>query len=138
MKATKLTRETISDYGIVKKEARNFQVGDTIAVSQRIVEGDKERLQVFEGDVIAIRNGGISSTFTVRKISANSVAVERIFPFHSPKIESIKFIRKGKVRRAKLYYMRKRVGKAARVKEYVMTREQREQRLASQNETAAK
>lgn len=128
MKAKTLTRETIRDLGITKKANTDFEVGDTIAVSLHIIEGDKKRLQVYEGDVIAIHHNGISSTFTVRKIAANSVAVEKIFPFHSPKIESIKFIRKGKVRRAKLYYMRKRVGKAARVQEQVMTREQREQK----------
>lgn len=137
MKATTFTRETIRDLGITKKANTDFQVGDTIAVTLHIVEGDKKRLQVYEGDVIAIHNNGISSTFTVRKIAANSVAVERIFPFHSPKIESIKFIRKGKVRRAKLYYMRKRVGKAARVKEHVMTREQREQKEAARQQSAA-
>lgn len=128
MKAKKLTRETICNLGITPRNFPAFQVGDTVAVSQRIVEGDKARLQVFEGDVIAIRNGGISSTFTVRKIGANSIAVERIFPLYSPKIESLKFIRSGKVRRAKLFYMRHRIGKAARVKERVVTREQREQR----------
>lgn len=131
MKAKKLTRETICNLGITPRNFPAFQVGDTIAVSQRIVEGDKARLQVFEGDVIAIRNGGISSTFTVRKIAANSIAVERVFPLYSPKIESLKFIRCGKVRRAKLFYMRHRVGKAARVKERVVTREQREQRASA-------
>ena len=133
MLAKKFTRETISNLGVTPRNFPAFQVGDTIAVSQRIVEGDKARLQIFEGDVIAIRNGGISSTFTVRRIGANSISVERVFPYYSPKIESLKFIRCGKVRRAKLFYMRNRVGKAARVKERVVTREQREQRaLASQ------
>jgi large subunit ribosomal protein L19 len=139
MKATTFTRETIRDFGITQNNHADFQIGDTIAVSLHIVEGDKKRLQSFEGDVIAIHNNGASSTFTVRKIAANSIPVERIFPFHSPKIESIQFIRRGKVRRAKLYYMRKRVGKAARVKELVMTREQRtqrEQRDAERQSTA--
>jgi large subunit ribosomal protein L19 len=136
MKATTLTRETIRDLGVTKKADFEFQVGDTIAVSLHIVEGDKKRLQVYEGDVIAIHKNGASSTFTVRKIAANSIAVEKIFPFNSPKIESIKFIRKGKVRRAKLYYMRNRVGKAARVKEQVVTREQREQRDAARQSSA--
>ena len=95
MKAKKLTRETICNLGITPRNFPAFQVGDTIAVSQRIVEGDKARLQVFEGDVIAIRNGGISSTFTVRKIAANSIAVERVYPLYSPMIESLKFIRCG-------------------------------------------
>lgn len=128
MKASNLTRETIRDLGVSKTANTDFQIGDTVAVSLHIIEGDKKRLQVFEGDVIAMHKNGASSTFTVRKIAANSIPVERIFPFHSPKIESVKFIRRGKVRRAKLYYMRKRVGKAARVKEQVMTREQRTQR----------
>lgn len=136
MKATTFTRETIRDLGITKKANSDFQIGDTIAVSLHIIEGDKKRLQVFEGDVIAIHKNGISSTFTVRKIAANSIPVERIFPFHSPKIESITFVRKGKVRRAKLYYMRNRVGKAARVKEQVMTREQRQQKEAARQAAA--
>ena len=138
MKAITFTRETIRDLGIIKSNAHaDFQIGDTVAVSLHIIEGDKKRLQTFEGDVIAIHNNGISSTFTVRKIAANSIPVERIFPFHSPKIESITFIRRGKVRRAKLYYMRKRVGKAARVKEQVMTREQRTQREQRETERQA-
>lgn len=119
MKAKKYTRETILDMGNVDLGFPHFGIGDTIAISQKIKEGDKERLQVFEGDVIAIHHKGIASTFTVRRIGANSVAVERIFPYHCPVIDSIKFIRKGKARRAKLYYMRKRVGKAARVEEKV-------------------
>ncbi len=129
MKAKKYTRETIADLGSEKRSNfDNFVVGDTIAVAQRIKEGDKERLQAFEGVVIAIRNQGVSSTFTVRKMGANAVAVERIFPFHAPFIDSVKFIRKGKVRRAKLYYIRERVGKAARVKEHILTKEQKEQK----------
>ncbi|NRB21217.1 50S ribosomal protein L19, partial [Candidatus Dependentiae bacterium] len=91
-------------------------------------EGNKERLQVFEGDVIAMHNKGASTTFTVRKIAANAISVERIFPLYSPKIASIKFIRSGKVRRAKLFYMRGRKGKAARVRELVLTKEQKQQR----------
>ena len=131
MQAKKLTRETISKLGVTPRNFPAFQVGDTVSVSQKIVEGDKTRLQVFEGDVIAIRKGGISSTFTVRKISANSISVEKVFPYYSPKIESLTFVRSGKVRRAKLFYMRKRVGKAARVKERIVTKEQREQRAAA-------
>jgi len=119
MKAKKYTRETIRDMGTENREFPAFSIGDTIAVSQRIKEGDKERIQVFEGDIIAMHKRGVSSTFTIRRIGANSVAVERIFPFYSPKIDSIKFVRKGKVRRAKLYYIRKRIGKAARVTEKV-------------------
>ncbi len=137
MKASKLTRETIRDLGIKTISYPEFGVGDTIAVSQRIKEGAKERLQLFEGDVIAIHNKGASSTFTVRKISANAVPVEKIFPYYSPNIASIKFIRRGKVRRAKLYYMRGRIGKAARVKELVLTKEQKEARKASNKKRAA-
>ncbi|MCL5875459.1 MAG: 50S ribosomal protein L19 [Candidatus Dependentiae bacterium] len=127
MKANKFTRETIRELGMYKRDFPDFKIGDAIAVSQKIKEGDKERTQIFEGDVIAISNNGASSTFIVRKIGANSVPVERIFPYYSPLIESIKFIRRGQVRRAKLYYIRERVGKAARVREKVVTREQREQ-----------
>lgn len=119
MKAKKYTRETILDIGKTDLGFPQFDIGDTIAISQKIKEGDKERLQVFEGDVIAIHKNGISSTFTVRRIGANSVPVERIFPYHCPVIDDIKFIRKGKARRAKLYYMRDRIGKAARVEEKI-------------------
>jgi large subunit ribosomal protein L19 len=126
MKAQKFTKETIRQLGTSERNFPEFTIGDTIAVSQRITEANKERLQVFEGDVIAIKNNGAASTFTVRKISANAVAVEKIFPYYSPLVASIKFIRKGKVRRAKLYYMRNRVGKAARVSELVQTKEQKE------------
>lgn len=117
MKAKNLTKETVRDVGVAPRNFPKFDVGDRIAVSVRIKEGDKERLQVFEGDVIAMKNNGISSTFTVRKMSTNAVAVERIFPYYAPIIADIKFVRKGKVRRAKLYYVRDRVGKAARITE---------------------
>lgn len=125
MKAAKYTRETIRDLGITDRGFPKFGVGDTIVVSQRIKEGDKERLQLFEGDVLAIRRKGIASTFTIRKIGSNAVSIERIFPFYSPLIESIKFVRKGKVRRAKLFYMRERVGRAARVREQVESKSEK-------------
>lgn len=121
MKANKLTKETIAQLGVVDRGFPEFAVGDTIAVAQKITEGDKERIQIFEGDVICDSKNGISSTFTVRKISANAVAIERIFPVFSPLIDSIKVIRRGDTRRAKLYYIRKRVGKAARVKEKIVS-----------------
>lgn len=121
MKAKKYTKETIKNVGMSDRKFPAFTIGDTIIVSQKIKEGEKERLQDFEGDVIAINNSGISTTFTVRRIGANSVAVEKIFPYFSPLIASIKFVRSGKVRRAKLYYMRKRIGKAARVQPKVVT-----------------
>ena len=93
-----------------------FQPGDTINVHVRVVEGDKERIQQYQGVVIAMQGGGAGRTFTVRKVS-NGVGVERIFPLYSPKIARIERIREGQVRRAKLYYLRERRGKAARIKE---------------------
>ena len=126
MKAKQYTKETIREIGMYKRDFPAFKAGDTIAVSQRIKEGDKERLQLFEGDVIAVRNNGVSSSFTVRKIGAHGIAVERIFTYYSPLIKSIKVVKQGDVRRAKLYYVRDRVGKSARLKEKVVTREQKE------------
>jgi large subunit ribosomal protein L19 len=93
-----------------------FRPGDTVRVNVRVKEGEKERLQAFEGVCIARKGGGVSETFTVRKIS-NGVGVERIFPLHSPMIGSLIVVRRGVVRRAKLYYLRDVVGKAARIKE---------------------
>ena len=99
-----------------KAEIPAFSIGDTVRIGVRIKEGDKERIQYFEGTVIARKGSGISETFTVRRGSYN-VGVERVFPIHSPNVDSVKVIRRGKVRRAKLYYLRDRVGKAAKVKE---------------------
>ena len=92
-----------------------FSVGDTVKVYLKVKEGNKERIQVFEGFVLKRQNGGVSETFTVRKISSG-VGVEKTFPLHSPKIEKIELVRKGDVRRAKLNYMRQRTGKAAKIK----------------------
>ena len=103
----------------IKENAENFSVGDTVKVFFKIVEGTTERVQVFEGIVIAKNNSGIRKTFTVRKISYG-VGVERIFPMHSPRIEKIEVVRRGRVRRAKLYYLRSIVGKAAKVKELIV------------------
>ncbi|KGM97747.1 50S ribosomal protein L19 [Clostridium novyi A str. 4552] len=100
----------------VKTDITEFNVGDTVRVNVRITEGNKERLQAFEGTVIKRQNGGIRETFTVRRV-AYGTGVERTFPVNSPMLESIKVVRKGKVRRSKLYYLRDRVGKAAKVKE---------------------
>ena len=101
----------------LKENLPQFRSGDTVSVGVKVIEGDKSRVQQFEGTVIAISAGkGTSKTFTVRKIS-NGIGVERIFPFHSPNLDTIKVLKKGKVRRAKLYYLRDRIGKAARVKE---------------------
>jgi large subunit ribosomal protein L19 len=94
----------------------NFEIGDTVRVHYRIVEGNRERIQVFEGIVIAIDNKGMSKTFTVRKLSFD-VGVERIFPFYSTRISKIEIVRKGKTRRAKLYYLRQRTGKSAKLRE---------------------
>ena len=102
----------------LKAEVPQFNVGDTVKVGFKIIEGGKERVQNFEGIVIAKRNGGISETFTVRHISYG-VGVEKTYPLHSPKITAITVVRKGKVRRAKLYYLRERTGKAAKVKEKI-------------------
>ena len=100
----------------LKSSIPEFSVGDTVKVMVKVIEGDRERLQAFEGIVIARKHGGISETFTVRRISFG-VGVEKTFPIHSPKVADIKVMRKGKVRRAKLYYLRARTGKAAKVKE---------------------
>ena len=100
----------------LKSEVPVFSVGDTVKVSVKVIEGTKERIQAFEGIVIAKRNGGIRETFTVRRISYG-VGVERTFPVHSPKVAGITVIKRGKVRRAKLYYLRNLTGKAAKVEE---------------------
>jgi large subunit ribosomal protein L19 len=100
----------------LRTDLPEFFSGDTLRVQVRVREGDKERLQAFEGTCIGRRGAGISATFTVRKVSAG-VGVERIFPLHSPSLSSIEVVRRGKVRRAKLYYLRKLAGKAARIRE---------------------
>ena len=100
----------------VKSSIPEFNVGDTVRVMVKVIEGDRERLQAFEGIVIARKHGGISETFTVRRISFG-VGVEKTFPIHSPKVADIQVVRQGRVRRAKLYYLRARTGKAAKVKE---------------------
>ncbi len=102
----------------VKAEPPVITVGDTVKVHVKIREGEKERIQVFEGTVIARKGSGISETFTVRRVSYG-VGVERVFPVHSPNVAKVETVRNGKVRRAKLYYLRSRVGKAAKVKELV-------------------
>ena len=100
----------------LKAEAPEIRVGDTVRVHIKIKEGAKERIQTFEGTVIAQKHGGVNETFTVRRISYGG-GVEKVFPVHSPLVEKVELVRKGKVRRAKLYYLRDRVGKAAKVKE---------------------
>ena len=100
----------------MKKEVADIHIGDTVKVHMRIVEGEKERIQVIEGVVIKMRGSGAGKTLTVRKISFG-IGVERIFPFHSPRVEKIEIVKRAKVRRAKLYYLRELRGKAARLKE---------------------
>lgn len=102
----------------MKKELPEFSIGDTVKVGVRIREGKNERIQMFEGTVIAIKGSGVSKTFTVRRVSYG-VGVERVFPVNSPNVADVKVIRRGKVRRAKLYYLRNRVGKASKVKEKI-------------------
>ncbi|MBE6901757.1 MAG: 50S ribosomal protein L19 [Ruminococcaceae bacterium] len=102
----------------MKADAPVIEVGDLVKVGVKIKEGDKFRIQVFEGTVIAKKHGGINETFTVRRV-AHGCGVERVFPLHSPSVEKVEVIRHGKVRRAKLYYLRDRVGKAAKVKSRV-------------------
>lgn len=100
----------------LKDEVPKFNVGDTVQVDVNIKEGDRERVQMFEGVVIAKKGTNVGETFTVRRVSYG-VGVERVFPVHSPSVKSVRVVRKGKVRRSKLYYLRDRVGKAAKVKE---------------------
>lgn len=102
----------------LKKEVPQIEIGDTIKVDVNIREGQRERIQVFEGTVIAKKGSSISETFTVRRVSYG-VGVERVFPIHSPNVKGVKLIRKGHVRRAKLYYLRDRVGKAAKLREKI-------------------
>ncbi len=102
----------------LKQTVPHFCVGDTVKVYNKIKEGTRERIQIFEGTVIKRQNGGARETFTVRK-NSNGIGVEKTWPLHSPSVDNIEVIRKGKVRRAKLYYLRDRVGKAAKVKESV-------------------
>lgn len=104
--------------GSLKKELPEFNIGDTVRVSVNIKEGNRERIQAFEGTVIARKGYGISETFTVRRVSYG-VGVERVFPLHAPNVRKVEVIRRGKVRRGKLYYLRDRVGKAAKVKEKI-------------------
>ena len=100
------------------RQVTHFNVGDTVRVMFKVIEGNKERIQAYEGIVIARKHGGLRETFTVRRISSG-IGVERTFPVHSPKIDNIVVVRKGTVRRAKLYYLRERTGKAAKIREQI-------------------
>lgn len=102
----------------MKPEVTAFNVGDTVRVHLKVIEGKRERIQIFEGTVIKRQNGGVAANFTVRKISSG-IGVEKTLPLHSPKIQAIEVVRRGKVRRAKLNYLRDRVGKRAKVKELI-------------------
>jgi large subunit ribosomal protein L19 len=106
----------VQDQLAIKASFPTFKAGDNVVVNYKIIEGDKVRVQAYRGDVIQIKGHGANRTFTVRKIS-NGVGVERIFPFSSPSIDSIELLKKGKVRRARLYYLRELIGKKARIKE---------------------
>ncbi|MFO7848653.1 MAG: 50S ribosomal protein L19 [Spirochaetia bacterium] len=108
----------------ISEKTENFEVGDTVKVHFKIVEGQTERIQIFQGIVIAKNGSGVRRSFTVRKMSYG-VGVERVFPIHSPRIAQVEVARKGRVRRAKLYYLRKRVGKAAKVQELIKKKEAR-------------
>ncbi len=148
-KAAFYTKETIQSIGMKDRQFPAFGIGDMVVVSLRIKEvGEatkgkakgvkevKERLQAFQGNVIAIHKKGISTTFMVRKIADNSVAVERIFPLYSPIVDSIKVLGKGDVRRAKLYYLRNKVGKKAQVKQLVETKAAMEKRKSAEASSA--
>ena len=136
MKAAFYTKETIRSIGMKNRELPTFGIGDTVVVSQSIKEAGKERLQAFQGNVIAIHKKGMSTTFIVRKIGDNAVAVERIFPLYSPLIKEIKVLGKGDVRRAKLFYLRHKVGKAAHVKQLVETKASLEKRKTTETSAA--
>ncbi|MEE2659593.1 MAG: 50S ribosomal protein L19 [Candidatus Latescibacterota bacterium] len=109
-----LLREITSDQ--IRSDLPDFSAGDTLRVHVRVIEGEKERTQVFEGDVIQRKGSGVQETFTMRKVT-QGIAVERIFPLHSPRITKIEPVRRGRVRRARLYYLRARKGRAARIRE---------------------
>lgn len=100
----------------LRSDIPDFRVGDTVRVNVKVVEGNRERVQAFEGVVIARKGGSVNESFTVRRVSYG-IGVERVFPLHSPRLDSIQVVRRGKVRKAKLYYLRNRVGKAAKVKD---------------------
>ncbi|MCL2007027.1 MAG: 50S ribosomal protein L19 [Treponema sp.] len=105
----------------MKEEVDNFKIGDTVKVHFKIVEGKNERIQIYEGVVIAFKNSKVGKTFMVRKISYG-VGVERVFPLHSPRVTKVEVVRPGKVRRAKLYYIRDKIGKGAKIKELIVSR----------------
>jgi len=117
MKASFLTKETVLSVDLPERNFPDFQVGDTIEVDQLIQEGEKERVQKFAGYVIGFHHNGAGTTFIVRKIASGNIGVEKIFPYYSPTISAIKVVKQGAVRRAKLFYLRDAVGKAAKIKD---------------------
>ncbi|MBT4594356.1 50S ribosomal protein L19 [bacterium] len=116
MKASFLTKETILDVDVVDRGFPRLKAGDHVVIDQLVREGSKERIQKFEGDVIAMHRNGIATTFTVRKVTKDGFGVERIFPYYSPSVKDVHLVREGIVRRAKLFYLRDRTGKSARIK----------------------
>lgn len=131
MKSNKLNKETVQLLAVRELNFPKFGIGDKIEVSQWVQEGDNKRIQIFLGNVIAKSNNAGSSTFTVRKIGADDVAVERIYPLYSPIIDSIKVLAQAKVRRAKLYYVRDKVGESAKIKEKVMKKTVKAKKVAA-------
>ncbi|WP_336250127.1 50S ribosomal protein L19 [Stomatohabitans albus] len=112
-----MNRTDMVDMATLRDDIPHFNPGDNVKVHVKVTEGERTRIQVFQGDVLGRRGSGPRETFTVRKISFNGIGVERIFPVHAPIIEKIEVMRRGRVRRAKLYYLRDRVGKAAKIRE---------------------
>ena len=119
------------DASQMKSDPGNFKIGDTVKVHFKIIEGKTERIQIYEGLVIAMKNAQIGKTFTVRKISYG-VGVERIFPLHSPRIAKVEVVRPGKVRRAKLYYIRNKIGKGAKIKELIVRKKDKKEKVKEQ------
>jgi len=119
LKEIKMNEIRAIDASQMKTDAGDFKVGDTVKVHFKIIEGKTERIQIYEGLVIAMKNGRIGKSFTVRK-NSYGVFVERVFPVHSPRIARVELVRPGKVRRAKLYYIRKKIGKGAKIKELIV------------------
>ena len=135
MKPDFLTKETVLDFGVKDRKFPEFRVGDTIQISLKAVEGVKERIQLFKGDVIAFHRNGVATTFTARRLSADNVMVERILPYYSPVVTDIQVIKRGDVRRAKLFYLRDRIGKAARIKEKVTSKKKIKAKQEAKAET---
>ena len=121
----------------MKSETDNFKIGDTVKVHFKIIEGKNERIQIYEGLVIAFKNSKVGKTFTVRK-NSYGVGVERVFPIHSPRIAKVEVVRPGKVRRAKLYYIRGKIGKGAKIKELIVSKKAQSKAHAAANASADK